>query len=727
MSPPHFAVLQSPNTELPARGKTTPCFFAVNQYKSPNFPTLQNPIDDAKNIAEILRTIYGFDTKVVENPTYDVIENTLKEYSRNFASGRFDTEGELLIFFSGHGARQLTNGYFLPSDARPDDLKRSAFNYKIWRDDIDAMPCKHILVAIDACYSGTFDPKFGMRGDGLFGTRSGELSDGQRLIAEHDKHKTRLFFTSGETDQPTPDKSDFAKKFKAALLTNGYDDGILTSSEMFSNHLEKAAPRPRTGEFGSDEAGASFVFVAETTQNTEGVSTLTLERQEWDKAKSLGSKYAYEDFKRRFPNSDFVILANTELKRLEQFDEDRAWIQAKNEDTEDSYKNFISYYPFSVYRDIALKRITELKAIISNTNIIQNTSQNLMPAIMALRTAIANKEKGDNVEKIIDNAFSEIMNALRNSNNSKNFKVVIKEMPTILTNLRDYTYLFVDSKDYENAYKSIKCDLDIRKQLKSIGQDGSYNKIDDYYQALYLTGLVAVSADKEKESVDVYKELVVTKSDSAFVYSSLYKVTKDIAYLELGLKRHPNDAQLVFAQINYYLAKGELNILINKLKSAMDLEPNNVSLSFTLGSVYDNLASKETDPGQKENYLTESLKYYQRTLEINPKSEDALYSIAANYYNRAANYSKEMKKLDSDFSKEGQQKYDKFERLMMSEFETGLPYFQKAEALSPNDLNILVALKEIYTRKKDVKMSQEFNTRYENTKSGGKNSPYFRY
>ena len=118
---------------------------------------------------------------------------------------------------------------------------------------------------------------------------------------------------------------------------------------------------------------------------------------------------------------------------------------------------------------------------------------------------------------------------------------------------------------------------------------------------------------------------------------------------------------------------------------------------------------------------------YQRTLEINPKSEDALYSIAANYYNRAANYSKGMKKLDSDFSKEGQQKYDKFERLMMSEFETGLPYFQKAEALSPNDLNILVALKEIYTRKKDVKMSQEFNTRYENTKSGGKNSPYFRY
>lgn len=257
---------------LARKGKDYALFFAVNKYQSPKLTSLQNPISDAKRIAQELQNSYGFQTEVVENPTYETIEQKLQEYNRNFNTGKFDKDGQLLIFFSGHGSRQLTNGYFLPSDVNPDNLRQTAFAYKLWRDDMDAIDCKHILVAIDACYSGSFDPKFGMRTDGLFGTRAGELTEGQLLIAEHEKHKTRLFFTSGESEQPTPDKSDFAKKFMASLLSKGYDDGVLTSSEMFSNHLEKAAPRPRTGEFGGDEAGSSFVFVVENGGNTEGVS-----------------------------------------------------------------------------------------------------------------------------------------------------------------------------------------------------------------------------------------------------------------------------------------------------------------------------------------------------------------------------------------------------------------------------------------------------------------------
>lgn len=248
--------------QKPRKGKDYAVFFAVNNYQSTKITALQNPINDAKLIAEHLRSMYDFDTKVVENPTYDIIRSTLNAYRDSFRTNRFDNDGQLLVFFSGHGRNEANVGYFLPADVNPDDIERSAFSYNNWRGKIDNISCKHILVAIDACYSGTFDPQFGMRSDGLFGTRAGELSEGERLVVEHNKHKTRLFFTSGETDQPTPDKSDFAKKIIAALLTKGYDDGVLTSSEIFSNHLEKAAPRPRTGEFGNDEAGSSFLFIS---------------------------------------------------------------------------------------------------------------------------------------------------------------------------------------------------------------------------------------------------------------------------------------------------------------------------------------------------------------------------------------------------------------------------------------------------------------------------------
>ncbi len=225
---------------------------------------------------------------------------------------------------------------------------------------MDAIPCKHLLVAIDACYSGTFDPNFGTRGDGLFGTRSGELSEGQLLITEHDKHKTRLFFTSGESDQPTPDKSNFTKKFKEALLTKGGDDGILTSSEMFSNHLERAAPRPRGGDFGSDDAGSSFVFVAEKVQNTEGVLTLTLERQEWEKAKLSGSRYAFEEFKRRFPNSDFIRLANSELQKLTQQESDNEWARIRDSQNVQDFENFKTHFPNSSWLPLVESKIVDL-------------------------------------------------------------------------------------------------------------------------------------------------------------------------------------------------------------------------------------------------------------------------------------------------------------------------------------------------------------------------------
>jgi formylglycine-generating enzyme required for sulfatase activity len=261
-----FGHFTKPHSVKPRKGKDYALFFAVNRYQNAKISTLNNPINDAYLIAKELDSNYGFKAEVVPDPTYETIEAKLAEYDLNFRNGTFDADGQLLIFFSGHGSKQGKNGYFLPSNVNPNDLKRSAFNYQIWREDIDALHCKHILVAIDACYSGSFNPKYGMKNDGIFGIREGELTQGQRLMALHNNSTTRFFFTSGESDVPTPDKSDFAKKFLAALITKGYDDGILTSSEMFANQLEKTQPVSQTGEFGKDGAGSSFLFITKEAE-----------------------------------------------------------------------------------------------------------------------------------------------------------------------------------------------------------------------------------------------------------------------------------------------------------------------------------------------------------------------------------------------------------------------------------------------------------------------------
>ncbi|MFK8164460.1 MAG: hypothetical protein AB8H12_18590, partial [Lewinella sp.] len=49
-----------------------------------------------------------------------------------------------------------------------------------------------------------------------------------------------------------------------------------------------------------------------------------------------------------------------------------------------------------------------------------------------------------------------------------------------------------------------------------------------------------------------------------------------------------------------------------------------------------------------------------------------------------------------------------------------LPYFQKAEMTDPNDLNTLIALKEMAARSDQYEVSNEFKARIETIQRGGK-------
>ena len=87
---------------------------------------------------------------------------------------------------------------------------------------------------------------------------------------------------------------------------------------------------------------------------------------------------------------------------------------------------------------------------------------------------------------------------------------------------------------------------------------------------------------------------------------------------------------------------------------------------------------------------------------------------------------KELQKLDADYSKEGIRKYDAKKAEVFAQFDNALPYFQKAEALNPNDRNTLIALREIYAKKDDLVISNEFKKRLENIDNKINNTSYFK-
>jgi len=290
-------------------------------------------------------------------------------------------------------------------------------------------------------------------------------------------------------------------------------------------------------------------------------------------------------------------------------------------------------------------------------------------------------------------------------------------------------FAFQNDQDFERAFQNFETALELHRTLKEEKEDSRLDKKKEYQQQLYLAGLAALNAQHLDKAKTYFQELYEADYDEAAVYESLYKITAQdtskmeeaYKYLKEGREKYPDEVSLLFAEINHFLRLGKLNELITKLEDAIEAEPENVSLYSTLGSVYDNLYQREAQAGNEEKaqeYFDKALSYYEQSLEIDPEYVDAVYSIGALYYNKAAAMTQELNKYAEDYSKEGLKKYEEIKKQVFKQFDKALPYFKQAESLNPNDVNTLIALKEIYARKDNLEMSKVFKERFDRVQAG---------
>lgn len=292
-----------------------------------------------------------------------------------------------------------------------------------------------------------------------------------------------------------------------------------------------------------------------------------------------------------------------------------------------------------------------------------------------------------------------------------------------------------EKQDYENAFLNFNAFLKSHEILSANAQKSTLDDKAQYDQNLYYTALFALLA-KRPEAMGLYERIYKAGTDKAEIYEGLIQLkmeAKDEAGAEAlvaeGRKKFPDNTGMLFAEINSYLRKGKLDELVGSLKAAIAAEPNNVALYVTLGNVYENLyqrALKDKDDAKSLQYYTDAKTYYTQATEKDPKNADATYALGALYYNKAALRTQELNALPEDYSSAGIKKYETLKKEIMGLFDEGLPYFQKAEGLDPNDTNTLIALTEIYARKEDD-LALEFKKRLEVVKGGGKNATsYFK-
>ncbi|MDA3953703.1 MAG: caspase family protein [Bacteroidales bacterium] len=240
------------------RGTDRAIIFATNIYDS--FSELVNPVIDATTIAEELQSNYFVQTEVIINPTLKEAIEKIREYAKM----EYSPNDNLLIFFAGHGIYDevFKEGYVISRDSKSDDVAKTSYlSHSNLRTMINNIPCNHVLLVMDVCFGGTFDPLVASK------SRAADMYTevtNEEFIQRKMKYKTRLYLTSGGKEY-VPDgrpghHSPFARKFLEAMRNYGGNDGILTMNEIIQ-YVEKVEPQPRFGEFGDNEPGSDFILL----------------------------------------------------------------------------------------------------------------------------------------------------------------------------------------------------------------------------------------------------------------------------------------------------------------------------------------------------------------------------------------------------------------------------------------------------------------------------------
>ena len=145
------------------KGKDIALFFPISNYD--NFSKLKNRVTNAYRMGKLLENKYNFEVEVFLDATKNEIVKKLEEYlSRNYYE-----DSQLFIFFSGHGILDnFGTGYFVPKDGTINS--GSNISYADLKDKINGLPSNHILLMLDACYSGKINSTQSYISKNIFGS-----------------------------------------------------------------------------------------------------------------------------------------------------------------------------------------------------------------------------------------------------------------------------------------------------------------------------------------------------------------------------------------------------------------------------------------------------------------------------------------------------------------------------------------------------------------------------
>jgi sulfatase modifying factor 1 len=371
--------------QSPARkGTDYAVLFYVTTFQ-PGWQPLPATKAETEALKKELETNYGFTCELVANPTKQQIYDKIGAWNQ-----RIGPNDQVLFFFSAHGHFDKASklGYLIAADGQfRDEYFSSWLDYNSLRPYFARCKAKNILVALDACHSGSFG---NIEKGAPDGPDYNKELDCQTQIDRAFQYQSRLYVCSGNENDRTPGDSRFAAKFLETLRKGAPNPGGVIHYDDLHYALGKVQnPEPVHGDFTGHDPGGDFVFVKKNACNTtpppdrdsDGIPDATDQCPDtwgsqangcppdikpndtandlaaWKTAKQQHTEAAYREYLRQFPGGEFKDSANTALRKLEADAsarrDDTAWEIATEKDTPEAYKRYLADYPNGLHRSEA--------------------------------------------------------------------------------------------------------------------------------------------------------------------------------------------------------------------------------------------------------------------------------------------------------------------------------------------------------------------------------------
>lgn len=232
---------------------------------------------------------------------------------------------------------------------------------------------------------------------------------------------------------------------------------------------------------------------------------------------------------------------------------------------------------------------------------------------------------------------------------------------------------------------------------------------------LFYAGVAAQQAEMTDEAMKMYYKLIDQDDANEDIYSTMVYLersekkndAKALALLEKAKVAFPDNADFMREEINILIAMKKGPEAIEKLKGAIEKEPDNASLYLNLAVLYDNLSVQTEADGnaaETQDLIAKAQTNYEKALAIEPGNYVGNFNLGVIWVNRAKVYYDKARAMDlKTYQKEGGKLVEEGDKVLTK----SLPYLEAAHVAEPEDCSVMGPLMSVYTQLKKNAKAEE--------------------